>query len=58
MKKVAFITGAFSFSLTSLGVLFEITHWPGSELLLQLGIVLFSLVFVPSVTKYIYDKEK
>ncbi|MES2514908.1 MAG: hypothetical protein V4580_12220 [Bacteroidota bacterium] len=56
MKKLAFITGALSFSLTSLGILFELAHWPGSELLLQLGIVLFSLIFVPSVTKYLYDK--
>lgn len=58
MKKLAFITGALSFSLTSLGILFEITHWPGAEILLQLGIVLFSLIFVPSITKYLYNKEK
>ena len=57
MKKLTFITGALSFSLTSLGILFEITHWPGAGILLQLGIVIFSLVFVPSVTKYLYAKE-
>lgn len=58
MKKLAFITGALSFSLTSLGILFEISHYPGADLLLQLGIVLFSFVFVPSITKYLYDKGK
>jgi hypothetical protein len=58
MKKLAFITGALAFSLTSLGILFKMQHWPLAGLLLTVGIVLFSIVFVPSVTKYLYDKEK
>jgi len=58
MKKLAFITGALSFSLTSLGILFKIIHWPGANILLLVGIGLFSMVFVPSISKYLYDKEK
>jgi hypothetical protein len=58
MKKLAFITGALSFSLTSLGGLFKLMHWPGASILLLVGVVLFSIIFVPSITKYLYDKEK
>lgn len=58
MKKIAFITGALSFSLTALGILFKIMHYPGADILLLVGIGLFSIVFVPSITKYLYNKEK
>lgn len=58
MKKFAFITGALSFSLTPVGVLFKLFHFPGANILLLAGIVLFSIFFVPSITKYLYDKEK
>jgi hypothetical protein len=56
MKKLAFITGALSGSLTGIGVLFKVMHWPYSGIILVLGLGLFSLVFLPSVTKYLYDK--
>jgi hypothetical protein len=58
MKKLVFITGALSFSLTSIGVLFKIMHWPVAGALLAVGIGLFAIVFVPSISKYLYDKEK
>jgi hypothetical protein len=58
MKKFTFITGALSFSLTALGILFKIMHYPGADILLLTGILIFSILFVPSVTKYLYDKEK
>jgi hypothetical protein len=58
MKKLAFISGGLSFSLSSIGMLFKIVHWPGANILLVLGIGLFSLVFVPGIAKYLYDKEK
>lgn len=58
MKKLAFITGALSFSLTLLGILFKLMHWPGAGVLLVVGIGLFAIVFVPSITKYLYDKDK
>lgn len=58
MKKLVFITGALSFSLATLGVLFKIMHWPGASVILVVGIGLFAIVFVPGIAKYLYDKEK
>ena len=58
MKKIAFFTGAFSFSLTSLGVLFKMNHWHPSDLLIVVGLGIFSLLFSPSIFKYLYDREK
>jgi hypothetical protein len=58
MKQLAFISGALSISLTVLGILFKIMHRPGASILLVLGLGLFAILFVPSITKYLYDKEK
>ncbi len=58
MKSLAFTSGALSFSLTALGILFKIQHWPGASALLVLGLGIFSILFVPSITKYLYDKNK
>jgi hypothetical protein len=58
MKKVAFITGALSFSLTSLGVLFKLNHWHPADMLLVVGLGIFSLLFSPSIFKYLFDREK
>jgi len=58
MKIVLFASGAFSFSTLGLGFLFKILHWPGANILLVLGFSVFSLVFVPSLAKYLYDKSE
>jgi len=58
MRKFAFITGAFSFSLTSLGVLFKMNHWHPADLILVAGLGIFSLLFSPSIFKYLYDRGK
>lgn len=58
MKAFAFITGAVSISLTSLGILFKLMHWPGTGVLLLVGISLFSVFFVPSIAVYLYKREK
>ncbi|MFH1005665.1 MAG: hypothetical protein V1781_09290 [Bacteroidota bacterium] len=58
MKKFAFFTGAISVSLTSLGALFLIQHWPGGHIGCVLGIGVFSILFIPSMTMYLYDKIK
>jgi len=58
MKKFAFITGTLSASLTGLGILFKMMHWPVAGILLVLGLGIFSILFVPSYAKYLYDKEK
>ena len=58
MKKFAFITGAISFSLTGLGVIFKMNHWHPADMILIVGIGIFSLLFIPSIFKYLYDREK
>lgn len=57
MKQLAFISGALSFSIIGLGLLFKIEHWPTANILTVLGLGLFSIVFVPSYTKYLFDKS-
>ena len=58
MKKIAFITGAVSISLTGLGIIFKMNHWLAGNMLLVIGIGIFSLLFTPSIFKYLYDREK
>ena len=58
MKKFAFITGALSFSISSLGFLFKMNHWSPADWLLVVGLGIFSLMFSPSIFKYLYDREK
>jgi hypothetical protein len=58
MKRLVFISGALAFSLIPLGVLFKLTLWPGAGALIIAGIGIFSIFFVPSLAKYLYDKEK
>jgi uncharacterized membrane protein YccC len=58
MKQLAFISGALCGSLTVLGGLFKIMHWPYAGVLLTLGLAGIALIYIPSVTKYKYDKEK
>jgi uncharacterized membrane protein YccC len=57
MKKAAFISGTLVGSLTSLGVLFEIQHWPGASIMLVLGLGICAVIFIPSAAKYLYDKN-
>jgi len=58
MKKLVFISGGLSGSLTGLGILFKILHWPGAGILLLLGLGILSILFIPSLAKYLYDKSK
>jgi len=58
MKNLAFISGALFSSLTILGVLFKIQHWPGASILLVLGLAGLAIIFIPSFAKYKYDKDK
>jgi hypothetical protein len=58
MKTLAFISGALSSCISIIGILFKIQHWPGANILLVLGLGTFSTIFIPSLTKYLYDKEK
>jgi hypothetical protein len=58
MKKIAIISGGLSSFLTVLGSLFKIMHWPGASILLLLGLGILLILFIPSLTKYLYDKCK
>jgi len=58
MKKFAFITGPVSISLTGLGIIFKINHYPGANMLTIIGIGIFSLLFIPGIFKYLYGREK
>jgi len=56
MKKIAFTLGALSTSTILTGVVMNYLHWRYSDFVLALGIMVFALFFVPSMTKYIYDR--
>jgi gliding motility-associated GldL-like protein len=47
MKKIMMVSGTFSASILSLGILFKFMHWPGAAMMIQFGIVLLSFVFLP-----------
>lgn len=57
MKKLAFTSGALAFSCVGIGLLFKIQHWPMANILAVLGLGLFSIIFVPTYAKYLYDKN-
>ncbi len=58
MKKLVFISGSLSFSFIPIGILLKLMHWPGANILFLVGIGLFSIIFVPSIAKYLYYKVK
>jgi hypothetical protein len=47
MKKIMMTSGTTAAAITALGILFKFMHFPGAAFLLLLGIVSFSLVFLP-----------
>lgn len=47
MKKSMIISGAIAAFLLLVGSMFKLAHWPGAAVLFVLGMVLFSLVFLP-----------
>jgi hypothetical protein len=58
MKLLVFVSGVLSGSLTTLSFLFKTMHWPGAAELVVLGLSICSIIFIPSVAKYIYDQNK
>ncbi|HEY5509348.1 MAG TPA: hypothetical protein VIK29_11790 [Paludibacter sp.] len=58
MKKLAFISGALFASMITIGILFKTLHLPGAFMILAISGLLFAVIVVPSVAKYLYDKEK
>ncbi len=47
MKKVMIVSGAFSVGAFISGSIFKIMHWPGASVLLTLGLVTISFLFLP-----------
>lgn len=58
MKALTFILGAFSASFTVLGILFKVQQMPYAAILLSLGLGTCAVLFIPILTKYLYDKGK
>lgn len=60
MKRTLKISGIITILLVILGVTFKSMHWPGAGILIVLGLVSFSLVFIPLniILKYKDDQEK
>jgi hypothetical protein len=47
MKKSMTVSGTVSVAMLILGSIFKIMHWPGAGVLLVLGIIISSLIFLP-----------
>lgn len=58
MKKFVFITGAVSISLTMIAVMFKLMHWPGAGVILLAGVTIFALMFIPTLSVYLYKNTK
>ncbi|MDD2982203.1 MAG: hypothetical protein PHQ74_02335 [Crocinitomicaceae bacterium] len=57
MKALTFISGGLTFSLLTLGILFKFQYWPFANILLALSLLTAAIIFIPSLTKYWYDKN-
>ena len=57
MRLLTFITGALFSSLSTLGILFRVMHYPGANALLIFGLAGIALLFIPSYAFYNYKKE-
>lgn len=47
MKKIMLVSGSSAASLLSLGILFKFMHWPGASIMILLGVISLSFVFLP-----------
>jgi hypothetical protein len=56
MRKLAIISGALFSSITLLGILFKIMHWPGASIEMVIGMAGLALVFIPSYAAYKYKQ--
>ncbi len=57
MKKTTFLLGILVIQNMLAGTLFKVMHWPGANILLTLGCMLFSFIFLP-IALYISYKEQ
>lgn len=47
MKKTMIVSGTFSAATISIGIFLKFMHWPGASVMIVLGILISSLVFLP-----------
>jgi hypothetical protein len=57
MKNTMNISGFISSVLMAVGAFFKIMHWPGASLLLIIGILIFSFVFIPVLITLKFKQE-
>jgi len=57
MKKIVFISGALFSSLTLIGILFKIMHWPGATITFAFGLTGLALIYIPFYAVYKYKKD-
>ena len=57
MKKAAFILGTTFASISILGLLFKIMHWPGAGIGLVTGVVGFALIALPTIAVYRFKQQ-
>ncbi len=58
MRGLAYSTGAFFTSLTILGMLFKVMHWPGAGIALVTGVAGLALVAIPIFAIHKYNATK
>lgn len=58
MRKTVYLLSATSLSLLMMGNLFKIMHWPYGNILLTISLSMISLLTIPLVTHYLYNKRK
>ena len=56
MKKAAYISNTFLVSLSLLGILFKIMHWPGAGIVIITGISGCALIGLSIAAIYTYQK--
>lgn len=58
MRKIVFISGAFSVSLFVLGYLYKLLHLVYGGLMIGSGMFIFALIFVPCFAIYYYKRGR
>jgi hypothetical protein len=47
MRKTMIVSGTLSAGIFALGSIFKVMHWPGAAVMLVLGVIFFSFLFLP-----------
>lgn len=57
MKLASYLSGIVGSSLSVIGVLFKIMHWPFAGIILFSGMVIIALIAIPFIGYYNYSKN-